>query len=327
MSAAADLQATVEALRPTRNLKIMDLVADSGIDVSGWAVKADGQPVKNPRANPNYCYEWAFGGNGSPMALCVWYDALDVQDEHIVFEANLRAQALRLESITFERREPQSVRSRAKDQAARSRSFDERVQQAYRKSLPVRIIVVDGERAADRKLGLDSSKVRTRKLDDSDWYVHRYSDETGELLLVRGLALSTPDVQPELTSESTNFVDQFAIEDPQKREARRSSYVRSEEVRRKVLQRASGICECCGVQGFVTSSGEIFLETHHVLPLSEGGPDHVCNVVAICPNDHRRAHYGIDRLDLRRQLLDHLEALHPTEVTRLRQLVAAESEA
>src|SRR5581483_9664023 len=153
MSVSVKQHPAIEELRPVQNLKIMDLVAEAGIDVAGWAVKADGQPVSNPRANPNYCYEWAFGGNGSPIALCIWCDALDMQDDHIVFEANLRVQALNLESITFDRRAPRSVRSRAKDQAARSRSFDERVQQAYRKSLPVRIVVVDGERAADRELG------------------------------------------------------------------------------------------------------------------------------------------------------------------------------
>lgn len=322
MNVSVEQHPDLQELRPVRNLKIMDLVAEAGIDVAGWAVKADGQPVTNPRANPNYCYEWAFGGSGSPIALCVWYDALEIQNEHIVFEANLRAQAMRLESITFDRLAPRSVRSRAKDQAARSRSFDELVQQAYRKSLPVRIVVVDGERAADRELGLDSSKVRTRKLDDLDWYVHRYSDNTGNLLLVRGMAPSTSD-HAEPATANTRFVDQFSIEEPDKRQSQSSSYVRSEEVRRNVLQRADGICEYCGEKGFVTRSGKIFLETHHVLPLSEGGPDHVCNVVAICPNDHRRAHHAIDRLEIRGRLLEHLATLHPLEVARIRKLVFA----
>ena len=324
MIVAAKQQSVIEQLKPTRNLKIMDLVADAGVDVSGWAVTADGQAVRNPRANPNYCYEWAFGGRGLPIALCVWHDALEMRERRIVFKANLRSQALRLEEITFDRRAPRDVRSRAKEQAARSRRFDELVQEAYRSSLPIRLIIVDGERAADRELGLDSSKVKSRKLDDLDWYVQHYGDETGDLLLVRGVATSTPNLHAEPSSESTRFVDQFSIEDPQKRKAPSSSYVRSAEVRRKVLQRAAGICECCGAQGFVTSSGEIFLETHHVLSLSEGGPDHACNVVAICPNDHRRAHYGIDRLDLRRQLINHLGALYPAEIARLRQSIAVE---
>lgn len=318
MSVAEPQQMAIEELRPVQNLRIMDLVAEAGIDVAGWAVKANGQPVENPSANPNYCFEWAFGGDGSPIALCVWYDALESRDGRIVFKANLRAQALRLETITFDRRAPRSDRSRAKDQAARSRRFDERIQQAYRKALPVRLIIVDGDRAADGKLGLDSSKVRSRKLDDLDWYVHSYSDESGEFLLARGVVPPEHEVHAAPAPERAQFVDQFSIEGPEKRTSTSSAYVRSEEVRRKVLERAAGNCECCGEKGFVTHSGKIFLETHHVLPLSEDGPDHVCNVVALCPNDHRRAHYGVDRLTLRHHLFEYLATSHPAEVARIR---------
>jgi 5-methylcytosine-specific restriction protein A len=31
-----------------------------------------------------------------------------------------------------------------------------------------------------------------------------------------------------------------------------------------------------------------YLETHHVISLSEQGPGKVTNVIALCPNDHRR---------------------------------------
>lgn len=324
MSVTAKPQPVIGELQPVRDLKIMDLVCEAGINVGGWAVTADGRQVKNPKMNPNYCFDWAFGGDGSPIVLCVWYDALEARGENIVFEANLRAQAKRLESITFDKRAPPSVRSRAKKQAARSRSFDERVQQGYRRLLPVRLIIVDGERATDGELGRDSSKVKSRKLDDSAWFVQRYSDDTGELLLVRGEIPSTPSIDLRYSSDSTPYVDQFSIEGPQKKEALKTSYVRSEEVRRHVLQRAAGICECCGAKGFATRSGKIFLETHHVVALSEGGPDQVWNVVAICPNDHRRAHHGIDQLELRDRLLEHLAVLHPAEVAGLRTLIATE---
>jgi 5-methylcytosine-specific restriction protein A len=50
-------------------------------------------------------------------------------------------------------------------------------------------------------------------------------------------------------------------------------------------------------------SGAIYLETHHVVPLSENGADHERNVVAICPNDHREAHHGERREAIRTDLL------------------------
>jgi hypothetical protein len=62
------------------------------------------------------------------------------------------------------------------------------------------------------------------------------------------------------------------------------------------------VCELCGEPGFLTAAGSIYLETHHVVPLSLDGPDHESNVVALCPNDHRRAHFGSDRDVLTAQL-------------------------
>ena len=44
---------------------------------------------------------------------------------------------------------------------------------------------------------------------------------------------------------------------------------------------------------FQTKSGP-YLECHHVHRLADGGPDHPENVVALCPNCHRRAHFSND---------------------------------
>jgi len=40
------------------------------------------------------------------------------------------------------------------------------------------------------------------------------------------------------------------------------------------------------------ADGRLYLETHHIISLSENGSDEVGNVVALCPNHHREAHYG-----------------------------------
>ncbi|MBC7620936.1 MAG: HNH endonuclease, partial [Candidatus Saccharibacteria bacterium] len=69
----------------------------------------------------------------------------------------------------------------------------------------------------------------------------------------------------------------------------------SAAVREAVLIRAGGLCELCNEPGFVTAAGSVYLETHHVVPLADNGLDDASNVVAICPKDHRRAHYAADR--------------------------------
>jgi predicted HNH restriction endonuclease len=74
--------------------------------------------------------------------------------------------------------------------------------------------------------------------------------------------------------------------------------------------------------GFRMANGAIYLETHHVIPLSEKGLDVVWNVVAVCPNDHRIAHYGVEREAWRHRMLRHLSLLYPdAKVDRLENLL------
>ena len=78
------------------------------------------------------------------------------------------------------------------------------------------------------------------------------------------------------------------------KEKRESAHYRSEALKLYVLARSKGICEGCNAEApFKTRKGP-FLECHHVHRLADGGPDHPKNVVALCPNCHRRAHYAID---------------------------------
>lgn len=84
----------------------------------------------------------------------------------------------------------------------------------------------------------------------------------------------------------------------------RTVYERSADVRRYVLARAAGNCEGCGSAApFVTAAGEPYLEAHHIRRLTDGGPDDPRFVAGICPNCHRRAHYGLDRATLNDALI------------------------
>jgi hypothetical protein len=96
-------------------------------------------------------------------------------------------------------------------------------------------------------------------------------------------------------------------DDPEYRKRMAGAYVRDPLVRRKVLKRANGRCEFCGQTGFLNRSGEPYLETHHVISLAEQGVDRVTNVIALCPNDHRRAHFGSDWKELQAEFLKKLK--------------------
>lgn len=71
-------------------------------------------------------------------------------------------------------------------------------------------------------------------------------------------------------------------------------YVRNPDVVAEVLLRADGQCELCkGSAPFNRKAdGSPYLEVHHQVQLSKGGEDTVENAVALCPNCHRREHFG-----------------------------------
>ncbi len=60
------------------------------------------------------------------------------------------------------------------------------------------------------------------------------------------------------------------------------------------LLRAAGICEHCKAPAPFTraSDGSPYLEVHHNIPISKNGLDIEENVSAVCPNCHRKAHFG-----------------------------------
>ncbi|RXZ38142.1 HNH endonuclease [Oxalobacteraceae bacterium CAVE-383] len=85
---------------------------------------------------------------------------------------------------------------------------------------------------------------------------------------------------------------------------------RCAHVRKYAILRAKGNCEACGALApFVDSSGNGFLEVHHIVRLADDGIDAPYNVAAICPNCHRRAHYSVDRESFRQQLLASIFAI------------------
>ncbi|MDC0612003.1 HNH endonuclease [Vibrio sp.] len=71
-------------------------------------------------------------------------------------------------------------------------------------------------------------------------------------------------------------------------------FVRNPDIVAEALIRANGVCENCNNRApFIRKSDNTpYLEVHHKVPLAKGGTDNLENVVALCPNCHREAHFG-----------------------------------
>lgn len=71
----------------------------------------------------------------------------------------------------------------------------------------------------------------------------------------------------------------------------KQGYGRDPYIRQFAKKWANGVCQLCDNPApFVKPSGEPYLESHHIKPLSEGGSDSIENVIALCPNCHRKMH-------------------------------------
>ncbi len=264
----------LESLKPARQQRVMDLVAETGADVSDWANCKGGE--QRAASNPKYCYDWSYEDQEQELIIFnVWYENLKKENNQIIQIKNYRDVAKACTSSP---------------QVSRANKMDSLLQKAARVNSPVRVIICDGTRHENS----NRSNANKRHLDNEWWHVNEYDSSNGNCKLVRD-------------KSNIEYIDQFNEELvpallPNKKGIVAQVYERSAKVRQAALKRAGGNCEWCGKKGFLTSAGSIFLETHHIHPLSEKGEDSIYNVIALCPNHHREAHYGADHGNIKKHL-------------------------
>lgn len=269
----------LDSLLPNERNRIYDMVRDAGVDVSDW--EASKGRALSAAANPKYCYNWSFVEPGKVVVLNLWHSDMEEWDGFVIDQWNAREIAKRGKGVTV----------------TRANAMDEAIQEAYRNNLPIRVVICEGTKRNRNNPNSSASKVSHRLLDPEPWHVASYDHATGQCTLMRGLSGGADD-----------YMDQFDIPPPEGGPAERvtvqgTSFVRRPEVRRYALLRAQGNCELCGEKGFQMQNGKIYLETHHIVPLHEGGHDSTSNVAALCPNHHREAHHGQRKSQIRVKLI------------------------
>jgi 5-methylcytosine-specific restriction protein A len=91
------------------------------------------------------------------------------------------------------------------------------------------------------------------------------------------------------------------------------TYTRAEVVKEFALRSADGVCQGCGRDApFKDRRGQPFLEVHHLHRRSDGGADDPENVIALCPNCHRRVHHGRDSEEFNQELIRKAEERNAT---------------
>jgi hypothetical protein len=107
------------------------------------------------------------------------------------------------------------------------------------------------------------------------------------------------------TKGSANFdaIDDIETNRPDRVIRSGAVYTRNLTVRAAVMKRAKGKCEFCGELGFARVDGTSYLECHHILALAKDGADRMTNVIALCANHHREAHFGEQRDEIEKRMI------------------------
>lgn len=263
-------------LRPTRHEPVMDLVERAGIDVSGWAITADNVSVSNPRANPNYCYNWSFGSSTEGFVLCLWYDELCERDSHIVSANGIGQHIQTLERLRSDAGADAALRSRLSQQIRRAQEFLYAVEESRRRNQSLRVIICARNRRDDAEIVEVSSRVVVRELDDEPWYVHDRDEARGHWLIVRGSPPGATDDSIILPTEDDSS--------PGTDDARRIGAI---QVRRGQAKFRADLIGAYSGQCAVTGSRiEELLEAAHIVPHAQGTNYRVSNGLLLRADIH-----------------------------------------
>ena len=146
------------------------------------------------------------------------------------------------------------------------------------------------------------SIVSKRQLDLAIWRVTAVNQKTGDYTLTRGAQIENAIDDLSAPPEGNQFPDRANVVV--------QVIKRDNQVRAHAIKRAKGKCEYCNVQGFPTTNGGFYLEAHHIIALCDSGRDTIDNVIALCPQHHREAHYGKDAESLESEFVAKLKKLN-----------------
>lgn len=119
--------------------------------------------------------------------------------------------------------------------------------------------------------------------------LERYIHKTDERHFSSGDAVAVSRKIPQKRLEE--LAKRYAGHSQRQYTATEKRYKRNPFVAELAKLRAKGVCDLCGKDApFRDKRGRPYLEAHHVKPLAAGGDDSIKNVVALCPNCHRKMH-------------------------------------
>ena len=124
--------------------------------------------------------------------------------------------------------------------------------------------------------------------------------------------ISTNDIN-EIINVEAKYIP---LDIPEKIAGYRTSFKRNQDTAKKSIQLANYKCDLDeSHSSFISKNGKAYMEAHHLIPLStqeyfDYSLDVDANIICLCPNCHRKLHYGQDIIgDLLKLYNDRLHSL------------------
>lgn len=145
-------------------------------------------------------------------------------------------------------------------------------------------------------------------------YIHRIADTHVAYLMQMALELPLSEKAQQAVVEVLDEVEALTLPEEKLREKAlteqhrlnspqrimTTKWYRSPYIAQEAKRKAHGICQLCGQPApFKDANNQPYLECHHIKWRSQGGKDCLENVVALCPNCHRKMHIRNDPKDVR----------------------------
>ncbi|MBB4861200.1 hypothetical protein HNP46_000011 [Pseudomonas nitritireducens] len=317
-----DIHEQYESLQPRGKSRVYDLLVGLGMDVTHWGVK-EGKVRDNPATNTAYNDRWAYYDESTGVALLnLWHRNMACSGDEIVYRESFTEKATRYRAMGENyrdlrgkyREQAKSLQARGRDWAEKAMELNSILFKCFNGAGTFHVAIIAG----DQTDGNEADSVKARELDSVLWHIKDFDQATLTWTLARGPKPSSHLVEealPAITEQSYGIEidDQFIVDledaPAQRVEKTAMVYERDPECRRQVLIRSKGNCESCSEPGFLKANGHRYLETHHIVAVSEGGHDHPSNMIALCPNEHREAHYGANKDELKAKYLSIVAAL------------------
>jgi 5-methylcytosine-specific restriction endonuclease McrA len=169
-------------------------------------------------------------------------------------------------------------------------------------------IIFGSDSEAIRAAGLTpNSRRNTLPSPLPDGYID-IDEPDADKVIVQQRAAQIRHLRPNLPEPAGNAHPPYTTEGKTRR------YKRDPHVIAWVELTAEGQCELCGKMGYEDIHGDLYLEVHHVVWLSQSGPDTPSNAVALCETCHGMLHRAKNREALKEQLYQKIHRLKRSDI-------------